>query len=53
MNEVRTLVVDAWTGSVYTKKGFTIANAKLPYYGISNDITGDTQHVTKHVGVLV
>ena len=45
-----TLVVDAWTGSVYTKKGFTIANAKLPYYGISNDITGDTQHVTKHVG---
>ncbi|CAC9436407.1 hypothetical protein [uncultured Gammaproteobacteria bacterium] len=44
------LVVDAWTGSVYTKKGFCIANARLPYYDISNNITGETQHIIKHVG---
>jgi hypothetical protein len=25
------LVVDAWMGSVYTKKGFCVANAKLPF----------------------
>jgi hypothetical protein len=41
------LVVDAWTGSVYTKKGFCIANARLPYYDISNNITGETQHIIK------
>jgi hypothetical protein len=38
-------VVDAWAGSVYTKKGFCIANARLPYYDISNNITGETQHI--------
>jgi hypothetical protein len=32
------LVVDAWAGSVYTKKGFCIANARLPYYDISNNV---------------
>jgi hypothetical protein len=37
------LVVDAWMGSVYTKKGFCVANAKLPHYNISNNITGETQ----------
>ncbi|CAC9650512.1 hypothetical protein [uncultured Gammaproteobacteria bacterium] len=42
------LVVDAWIGNVYTKKGFCIANTKLPYYGISKNITGITQHITKY-----
>ncbi|WP_257607958.1 hypothetical protein [bacterium endosymbiont of Bathymodiolus sp. 5 South] len=44
------LVVDAWAGSVYTKKGFCIANARLPYYDISNNITGETQHIIKYAG---
>jgi hypothetical protein len=43
-------VVDAWAGSVYTKKGFCIANARLPYYDISNNITGETQHIIKYAG---
>ncbi len=42
------LVVDAWIGNVYTKKGFCIANTKLPYYGISKNIAGITQHITKY-----
>jgi hypothetical protein len=44
------LVVDAWMGSVYTKKGFCVANAKLPHYNISNNITGETQHIIKYAG---
>ena len=44
------LVVDAWAGSVYTKKEFSNVNKKLYYYGISNDITGVSQHIIKYVG---
>jgi hypothetical protein len=38
-------------GSVYTKKGFCVANAKLPHYNISNNITGETQHITLYVSM--
>jgi RHS repeat-associated protein len=44
------LVVDAWAGSVYTKKEFSNVNKKLYYYGVSNDITGVSQHIIKYVG---
>ncbi len=44
------LVVDAWAGSVYTKKEFSNVNEKLYYYGISNNITGLSQHIIKYVG---
>jgi RHS repeat-associated protein len=44
------LVVDAWAGSVYTKKEFSNVNKKLYYYGISNNITGVSQHIIKYVG---
>jgi hypothetical protein len=43
-------VVDAWAGSVYTKKEFSNVNKKLYYYGISNNITGVSQHIIKYVG---
>ncbi|VVM27430.1 hypothetical protein BSPWISOXPB_10402 [uncultured Gammaproteobacteria bacterium] len=44
------LVVDAWSGSVYTQAGFVLINTKVPHYGISNNIKGDTQHIIKHAG---
>jgi RHS repeat-associated protein len=44
------LVVDAWAGHVYTKKEFSDVNEKLYYYGINNNITGETQHIIKYVG---
>jgi hypothetical protein len=42
------LVVDAWAGHVYTKKEFSAVNEKLYYYGINNNITGETQHIIKY-----
>jgi hypothetical protein len=44
------LVVDAWSGSVYTQAGFVLINTKVPHYGISNNIKGDTQHIIKYAG---
>ncbi len=44
------LVVDAWAGHVYTKKEFSAVNNKLYYYGISNNITGVSQHIIKYAG---
>jgi hypothetical protein len=43
-------VVDAWAGSVYTKKEFSNVNEKLYYYGISNNIAGSSQHIIKYAG---
>jgi hypothetical protein len=43
-------VVDAWAGHVYTKKEFSAVNNKLYYYGISNNITGVSQHIIKYAG---
>jgi hypothetical protein len=40
----------AWAGHVYTKKEFSAVNEKLYYYGINNNITGETQHIIKYVG---
>jgi hypothetical protein len=42
--------MDAWAGHVYTKKEFSAVNEKLYYYGINNNITGETQHIIKYVG---
>jgi hypothetical protein len=44
------IINNAWSGSVYTQAGFVLINTKVPHYGISNNIKGDTQHIIKHAG---